>query len=347
MSNKMAAPAVPTSAIFELIELLSKLSCKTEASDSERLGFYPIGATRGQQESYKRMQKLDSGFWLASEIDYSSDEANFDKLAPAEQELLKKVMAIFAVGDGAIIDSLLLPLILTCKTNEDEMFYIAQMHNEQVHAQTYGDMIKAVIKDANEEAKVLRYPDTIEPLKRVMKFLDDLKFAKSYKDLFVANAMAEFVVFSSLFAVIFWFRAYRPGMMKGIVGANELIAKDECLHAKQSCEKYLELSEDEKYTDEEIHQKVNDLIIILDDFIDEILDDSLPELTPENLKTYVRFIADMLLEELGHSILYDAKNPLMYMRLQDMSIKTNFFEDEVNSYTRASIEDEDIELVFD
>lgn len=332
--------------IFSLIEQISKLTAKdVNEGASERLGFYPIGDTKGQQESYKRMQKLDSGFWLASEIDYSSDAENFDKLTDAEQELLKKVMAIFAVGDGALIDSLLLPLILTCKTAEDEMFYIAQMHNEQVHAQTYGDMIKAVIKDANEEQKVLAYPDTIPSLKAVMEFLDNLKFAKSYKDLFVANALAEYVVFSSLFAVIFWFRAYRPGMMKGIVGANELIAKDECLHAKQSCEKYLEL--EDKYTDYEIHKKVNTLIVILDDFIDEILDNSIAELTTENLKTYVRFIADELLEELGHVKFYHAKNPLMYMRLQDMNIKTNFFEDEVNSYTRASIEDEDVELKFD
>lgn len=309
-----------------------------DKSMSERLGFYPLSNMPVHRSTYARFKQLEAAFWLAEEVNYSADREHFESLSFAEQELLKKVMAIFASGDGALCKSLLFRFLILPECKEDMFFYITQLHNEQVHAQVYGDMLIAVL-DNHEE--VMKYPDTNLSLQKVTTFLDNLSNSKDIKEMYVSNAIGEYLIFSSLFAVIFWFRHHRQGLMPGVVAANEQIAKDEGVHAKQSCDKYCALPDKDKYTQEEIEALFKPIVEMIKEFVHEMVGQiELIDLSPKNFKKYIEFVADDLLIELGHEKIFnkeDIECPLSFMTLQDLGIKSNFYEADVNSYSRFSM----------
>ena len=61
-------------------------------------------------------------------------------------------------------------------------------------------------------------------------------------------------------------------------------------------------------------------------------------LTPEEVKTYIRFIADRRLTELGLQEIYQVpKNPLPWLDEMLNAIEhTNFFENRATEYSKAS-----------
>lgn len=335
----------------EIVPLMNDVQDKISIMNSndkktltERLAFsYP--KDKATNESHQRYKQLLNSFWIAEEIDYSKDKEDFQILNENEQDLLVKVMAIFASGDGAINESIVNRFLMLSRNEFDARFYCAQMLNENVHAETYRLMLEATLDNPEEAVKL---PEQIKSLQKVLEYLDILKYSKTYKEMYVFNAIGEYLIFSSLFAVIFWFRAYRPGKMRGVVQANELIARDEGVHAKQSCCKYLELTEDQKMTDEEIHEIFKKVVVMLEAFIEELVGKVvLEDLTPEQFKTYIKFIADDLLVELGHPKIYEIEAcPLNFMTLQDLGIKANFYEAEVGQYSRGSINNNVVKMNF-
>lgn len=50
----------------------------------------------------------------------------------------------------------------------------------------------------------------------------------------------------------------------------------------------------------------------------------------EEMKQYVRFVADWLLGNLGYDKLYHAPNPFLFMERISLGSKTNFFEHKVS-----------------
>ena len=50
---------------------------------------------------------------------------------------------------------------------------------------------------------------------------------------------------------------------------------------------------------------------------------------------YIEFVADRLLDALGHSRYYHTANPFDFMDLISLQGKTNFFEKRVSEYARS------------
>ena len=53
------------------------------------------------------------------------------------------------------------------------------------------------------------------------------------------------------------------------------------------------------------------------------------------MQTYIEYVADRLLCQLGYSKLYHVENPYPWMELQSLRVSTNFFENKVGEYTLA------------
>ena len=53
------------------------------------------------------------------------------------------------------------------------------------------------------------------------------------------------------------------------------------------------------------------------------------------MSTYIEFIADRLLVQLGYDAIYNASNPFDFMELISVESKTNFFEKRVSEYALA------------
>jgi len=57
----------------------------------------------------------------------------------------------------------------------------------------------------------------------------------------------------------------------------------------------------------------------------------------DSMSSYIEFVADRLLSDLGYAKLYNAKNPFPWMEMLGLEGKTNFFERRVSEYAKAGV----------
>jgi len=71
------------------------------------------------------------------------------------------------------------------------------------------------------------------------------------------------------------------------------------------------------------------------DFICDALPCRLVGMNSDLMITYIEFVADRLLMQLGYKKLYNSSNPFTFMELISIEGKTNFFEQRVSEYSRS------------
>merc|ERR1712232_1194874 len=149
----------------------------------------------------------------------------------------------------------------------------------------------------------------------------------------VAFACVEGILFSGSFCAIYWLK--KRGLMPGLTFSNELISRDEGLHAEFACLVYGMLQN--KLPDDVVHNMVRGAVSAESEFICDALPCDLIGMNNELMTRYIEFVADRLLTALGHSKLYGASNPFDWMELISLQGKTNFFEKRVGEYAKAGV----------
>ena len=67
-------------------------------------------------------------------------------------------------------------------------------------------------------------------------------------------------------------------------------------------------------------------------FAEDILGGGIPGLSQRDMRTYLEFVADQRLANLGLEKRFNSKNPFGFMDLQDVQELSNFFERRVSAY---------------
>merc|ERR1711982_11993 len=158
---------------------------------------------------------------------------------------------------------------------------------------------------------------------------DDCSFAERI----MAFAAVEGILFSGSFCAIYWLK--KRGLMPGLTFSNELISRDEGLHAEFACMLYDMLQN--KLPDDIMHEMIKGAVDVERRFICEALSCDLIGMNNELMTRYIEFVADRLLTALGHPKLYHASNPFDWMELISLQGKTNFFEKRVGEYQKAGV----------
>merc|ERR1712232_1391543 len=149
----------------------------------------------------------------------------------------------------------------------------------------------------------------------------------------VAFAAVEGVLFSGSFCAIYWLK--KRGLMPGLTFSNELISRDEGLHAEFACLLYNMLNN--KLPDDVVHDMIRGAVAVERRFICEALSCDLIGMNNELMTRYIEFVADRLLSALGHPKLFGSINPFDWMELISLQGKTNFFEKRVGEYQKAGV----------
>jgi ribonucleotide reductase beta subunit family protein with ferritin-like domain len=325
---------------YEGASLVARISERRQQqsglSTAKRFGLYPIN----NWGAFMRTKILEASFWPADEVEFHEDRNDFNEMTSDEQHPLLMAFGFFAVGDGSISTMLAYLMILTAESFEEQMFYVKQLDNETVHGETYGKMIYTLVPDPQKRDEIFNAVAKVKSIGRMNKFIQDsFTHCKDARQKYVSLAAAEYILFTPLFCIIFWYRAYKKGKMRRSMFSNEQIAKDECGHCQNGCANYMELPKEEQYTDEEVHRFIDQVVKLVDDFADEVLESvNLPELTPENVKQYVRYVADDLFDRLGHQPFYNVSNPFDWMHYTKLRPKTNFYEGTVGEYSRFNVQ---------
>merc|ERR1712187_631013 len=155
----------------------------------------------------------------------------------------------------------------------------------------------------------------------------------SFAERIVAFAAVEGILFSGSFCAIYWLK--KRGLMPGLTFSNELISRDEGLHAEFACLLYGMLQH--QLPDEVVHNIIQGAVEVERKFICEALPCDLIGMNSELMTRYIEFVADHLLSALGHSKIFGSSNPFDWMELISLQGKTNFFEKRVGEYQKAGV----------
>merc|ERR1712117_118656 len=149
----------------------------------------------------------------------------------------------------------------------------------------------------------------------------------------VAFAAVEGILFSGSFCAIYWLK--KRGLMPGLTFSNELISRDEGLHAEFACVLYGKL--EHQLPEDVAHDIIRGAVRVERLFITEALSCDLIGMNNELMTRDIEFVADRLLTALGHSNLLGSSIPFDWMELISLQGKTNFFEKRVGEYQKAGV----------
>jgi ribonucleoside-diphosphate reductase beta chain len=150
----------------------------------------------------------------------------------------------------------------------------------------------------------------------------------------IAFVIMEYLFFSASFAAIFYFK--KRGKMNGLCFSNELIARDEGLHAKFGVLLYTNYLRG-KLPEDEVIDMIHQAVEIEMQFVNESLPVSLLGMNCQEMSLYVKYVADHMTVALGYEKLYDVINPFSWMEIISLQGKTNFFEKRVGEYSKAGV----------
>lgn len=290
-------------------------------------------------------KKQEASFWTTEEVDLSNDMNDWtNKLTEDEKHFIKHVLAFFAASDGIVLENLADKFIEDMKLPEARAFYAFQAAMENIHSETYSLLIDQYSQDEEEKTKLLSAIKTVDAVRVkaewAVKWMND---TNCYAERLVAFAAVEGILFSGSFCSIFWLR--KRGLMPGLTFSNEMISRDEGLHADFACLLYRKLKN--KLPKERIYEIVQGAVEVEREFICDALPCRLIGMNADLMNQYIRFVADRLLNALDVEKLYNDANPFDFMEMISLQGKTNFFEKRVGDYQKAGVMQGDKKVFVD
>lgn len=285
---------------------------------------------------WKMYKDSVSAFWTPEELDLNSDRKDWEeKLNDDERYFIKNILAFFAGSDGIVIENLSQQFMADTDISEIIAFYSFQMFIENVHGETYSLLIDTYIKDPVEKTRLFDAINTIPCIKKKADWA--LKWANkdcaSFAMRLIAFAIVEGVFFSGSFCAVFWLN--KRGLMPGLSFSNKLISRDEGIHTDFAVLLYSKIVN--KIPEEMVHSIFKEAIDIEKEFIISSIPCKMIGMNSKMMSTYIEYVGDRLLNQLGYSKLYNVKNPFSFMELISLRPKENFFEVRVSEYQKAGV----------
>ena len=300
-------------------------------SEEQRFTLFPIKYPK-IWEMYKKQL---SSFWIASEIDFSKDKADWNKLSDNERHFIKHILAFFAGSDGIVSVNILDNFSKDVKILEAQITYNFQGTMEAIHSEVYSLMIETYIDNSTEKQLLFNAIETIPCIQKKAQWAlkwtqnDDKIFAKRL----VAFAIVEGLFFSGAFCAIYWIK--ERNILPGLTKSNEFIARDERLHTEFACLLYSMIQN--KISQEEIYQMFDEAFDIEIEFITQSLPVKLIGMNNELMIEYIKYVADWLLVNLGYNKKYNVSNPFSFMNTIGMESRSNFFDERTSTYQKANM----------
>ena len=297
--------------------------------DENRFVMFPIK----YEDIWSMYQKQVDCFWRPEEIDLSKDLSHWDALDKDEQYFISMILAFFAASDGIVLENLAQRFMSDVQVSEARAFYGFQIAMENIHSNTYSNLIETYIKDKDEKSKLFNaisnYPCIKKKSDWAQKWIHDNR--SSFATRLVAFACVEGIFFSGAFCSIFWLK--KRGLMPGLTFSNELISRDEALHCEFAILLYSKLIK--KMDKNRIHDIIKEAVEIEIEFICEALPCRLIGMNSQLMTQYIKFVADRLSVQLGYKKIYNVINPFDFMEMISLDSKTNFFERKSDAYALA------------
>ena len=285
-------------------------------------------------DMYALFEKHKKSFWTAGEVSFVDDVGHWnDRLNEDERSFFKHILQFFAASDYFVAKNCASNFRDEVSALEHKFFYDFQAMMENEHSIVYGNMIKALVPEPEERACMFNAVQTHPFIKRKIDWvLSYMSRDIPFQDRVVAMACMEGIFFSASFCTIFWLK--HRGLMPGLCQANEWISRDESLHTQAGCLVHRQLMHPSTRT----LDIVRSAVALECDFVEDALQGKqLPGLSVDEVCRHVKYVADVVLGQLGMPPEYGVEEPFEWMVLMTAPLKENFFESRVTSYSRPQL----------
>src|SRR5262252_10700340 len=120
--------------------------------------------------------------WTVEEVDFSTDVTDLrSKMKPAEQHLIKRLVAFFATGDSIVGNNLVLNLYKHVNSPEARMYLSRQLYEEALHVQFYLTLLDTYIPDPAERHRAFAAVENIPSIRKKAEFC--MRWLDSMNDL--------------------------------------------------------------------------------------------------------------------------------------------------------------------
>jgi len=161
---------------------------------------------------------------------------NFNKLSDSEQSFVKTILAFFASADSIVIDNLMEKFGAEVNAFDIKLFFVIQMYIKAVHAETYTNLLTAIVKDETEQDRLF---DAVTNFPSIQHKIDWMRYwtnseTCTFAECLIAFAAIEGIFFSGAFCAVFWLK--KRGLLPGLsFEAGELVEMRSKEDIEQAC----------------------------------------------------------------------------------------------------------------
>lgn len=295
-------------------------------------------------DAYRTMRKMA---WEPEEAPLHEDLYDWNhRLTEHEKNLLTQLFRFFTQGDVDVASAYRDRYMPLFKKPELSMMLYAFADSEANHIHAYSLLLDTIGMPDLEYKAFHEYKEMAAKHEYLFAKRNDSlsKIQKLALDVAVFSAFSEGMQLFSSFAILLNFQ--RRGLMKGMSTIVEWSIRDESHHVESMIKVFLALVEENPrmWTDDfkkEIYQTAREMVSLEDHFIDLVFaQGEIEGMSPEDVKLYIRYIADRRLNQLGLKANYGIEtNPFDWLDwIVGASTHTNFFEQRSTEYSKGGLE---------
>lgn len=309
----------------------------TDARDSYKPFHYPW--------AFEAWLKHEQAHWLHTEVPMLEDVKDWNKkLTPSQKHFLTNIFRFFTQGDIDVAGGYVNNYMPYFKQPEVRMMLLGFAAREALHVAAYSHLIETLGMPESTYAEFLEYQE--------MRDKHDYVLDISSKNTTLENTATHIAVFSAFTEGMQLFSSFimllnfpRHGMMKGMGQIVTWSIVDETMHAENMIKLFRTFVEENReiWNDDlkgRIYTIAERMVELEDKFIDLAFEmGDMPDLTAEDVKKYIRYIADRRLISLGLKGIYKIKkNPLPWVEeMINAPVHGNFFENRVTDYAKGAL----------
>ena len=287
---------------------------------------------------WKRQQQLH---WLPEEVPLGEDLRDWAQvISPSEKNLLTQIFRFFTQADVEVQDCYHEKYGRVFKPTEIKMMLAAFSNMETVHIAAYSHLLDTVGMPETEYSAFLDIKEMRDKHDYMQQFGVDSD-EDIAKTLAMFGAFTEGLQLFASFAMLMNFPRFNK--MKGMGQIVSWSVRDETLHCEGIIRLFHAFCKERNCLTpavrEAIIQSCVDTVAIEDAFIDRVFEMGPVEgMTPDEIKQYIRYIADWRLGQLGFDPIYHInEHPLPWLSpLLNGVEHANFFETRATEYSKAA-----------
>ena len=280
--------------------------------------------------------------WLPEEVPLADDVKDWHKnITDAERNLLTHIFRFFTQADVEVNNCYMKHYSQVFKPTEVLMMLSAFSNIETVHIAAYSHLLDTVGMPEVEYTAFLKYKEMKDKYDYMHSFSMENKHEIA-KTLAAFGAFTEGLQLFASFAILLNFPRFNK--MKGMGQIITWSVRDESLHCESITKLFRTfISENQELWTEELRREIYLTCATIVDHEDAFIDlafefGAVEGLTADEVKRYIRYIADRRLAGLGLNALFHVeKNPLPWLDEMLNAVEhANFFENRSTEYSKAA-----------